>query len=290
MICNVGWLAPKTCWDQTIVRRLTTNTLYPTGLSFRHHDGFPVHADGAIISIPGTYWHQQTDQLSESLSRYSWCLAFRVSDEENLLDPNKVQHPNITWWVQTPRPGRTYPEGARLIGVGPTPVFDELPTEPPVKDTNLVLAGQNTHRRRKECFRAVKHVNCPKLVYPTTGFTQGMAPLEYRNWMLAAKIAPCPSGAVSVDSFRLWEALEAGAIPLADTVSPVDGPTTYWQSLFSDIPFPLIEDWSTLPDVVTALLQDWRATANRVGAWWMRYKRQLAHWLVEDLRELGALR
>jgi len=33
----------------------------------------------------------------------------------------------------------------------------------------------------------------------------------------------------------------------------------------------------------------WPASANRDTAWWMGYKRRLAHWLKDDLKALGAL-
>jgi hypothetical protein len=40
-----------------------------------------------------------------------------------------------------------------------------------------------------------------------------MGPLEYTRFMYSAKLVPCPSG-VSADQFRIYESLEAGAIPI----------------------------------------------------------------------------
>jgi hypothetical protein len=130
-----------------------------------------------------------------------------------------------------------------------------------------------------------------KVLLETPGFTEGMKPSVYRSEMLAAKLAPCPSGAVSPDSFRAWEALEAGAIPILDTESPVDGVTEYWRRLFADLPTPApeIHDWQSLPGYIDDLSGDWPANANRVQAWWARYKRELSIWLKSDLQALGAL-
>ena len=102
-----------------------------------------------------------------------------------------------------------------------------------------------------------------------------------------AKIAPCPSGAVSVDSFRVWEALEAGALPVVDTVSPTDGLTDYWQRVLGDPPFPLVDGWATVG--FGQLLRDWPTLIGPVNDWYRGYKRRLAQWLRDDLEALGAI-
>ncbi len=274
----VGHLAPE-CWDQNIVRRLLDGDLYPHSLQVKHHAGYP-NTDGAILVIPGRYW--ATERINEAIHRYRWVLAFRVSDEEDLFDINQIEHPNMRWWVQTPRPDRDY-GAARLFGVGYPPHFNHL--EPRERNLNVFLSAQDTHQRRHDCFNSLEGIH--GRVHRTPGFTQGMDPAEYRDCMLAAKIVPAPSGAVSVDSFRFWEALEAGAVPVADTVSPVDGLTDYWRRVFGEVPFPTVQDWSQVS--WAALLDEWPANAAKVADWYAGYKRTLAGWLVEDLTALGAL-
>src|SRR5438128_265611 len=122
----------------------------------------------------------------------------------------------------------------------------------------------------------------------TAGFTQGMAPAEYAAHMTSAKIAPCPSGAVSPDSFRLYEALEAHAVPIADDVSPSYDSRGYWQMLYPGAPFPIISDYTDLPGWIDDQLAVWPTNANRIAAWWMAEKRRMAHALTDDLTALGA--
>lgn len=277
----VGHLAPE-CWDQNIVRRLLDGDLYyPHGLAVKHHAGYP-NTEGAALIIPGRYWHKQTDRINEAIRRYRWVLAFRVSDEEDLFDINQIEHPNLRWWVQTPRPDRDY-GAARLFGVGYPPHFNNLELRERLID--CFLSAQDTHPRRHDCFNSLEGIH--GRIHRTPGFTQGMDPAEYRDCMSAAKIAPAPSGAVSIDSFRVWEALEAGALPVADSVSPTDGLTDYWQRLFGEVPFPTVQDWSQVS--WAALLNEWPANAAKVATWYAGYKRTLAGWLVEDLTALGAL-
>jgi hypothetical protein len=55
---------------------------------------------------------------------------------------------------------------------------------------------------------------------PTKGFTQGDPHDLYYRQMADAKVAPAPSGPETPDSFRLFEALESGCVPIADTRVP----------------------------------------------------------------------
>ena len=289
----VGWIAPsEKCWDTNMLRRLLDGDLYPHGLQVKHHAGYP-NCDGPIgLVVPGRFWAQHTDQINEAIQRFVSVLLMVTSDEEAWFDARLIEHPRVKFWIQTPRPGHEYPEGARFFGVGFTPHFNEPPTELPEKTVDVVLSAQDTHERRHRCFEALEpYRSSPTCqIVPTRGFSKGVPPWCYARDMLAAKVAPCPSGAVSVDSFRVWEALEAGAVPIVDTVSPVDGETTYWGRLFSEpVPFPVYSGAAFLPSLIDEVLNDWPAVANRVQAFWMRYKRQLSIWLREDIEALGAL-
>lgn len=281
----VGWLAPSAdCWDSNMLRRLTDGTLYPHGIEFKHCVGYPNTDDGCVLVVPGQYWHQATDRITEAIQRFEWVLLVRTADEEDLFDVGAVVHPRLKWWIQTPR--KKYPD-CRVFGVGFPPHFNDLPAEPPEKLLNVFLSAQNTHDRRRQCFEALQGID--GRVEATAGFTQGMDPAEYVRCMSKAKVAPAPSGAVSCDSFRVYEALEAHTVPIVDTVSPVDGLTDYWTRIFPGyLPFPTYTNPAELKPLITQTLSD-PAIANRVAAFWMRYKRQLAHWLRSDLEQLGAL-
>jgi len=275
---EVGRLAPKQQWDQNMLDLLFANDLYDTGLQFRRREGYPT-ADGAILIIPGRYWHHRTNEISEAISKYRWVLAMRVGDEEDLFEPDRVFHRNIKWWVQSPKPGHDYGD-ARLFGVGFPAHFNCLwPTE---RATAVFLSAQNTHDRRHECFHALKNVTVPKLVNETAGFTQGMDKKRYAEAMCSAKIAPAPSGPVTADNFRLFEALESHTIPIADDKD-------FWLTVFPDAPFPIVDTYDQLAGYINDQLDAWPRNANKITAWWMHQKRQLTVWLKQDLDDLDAL-
>lgn len=279
-------LSPRDQWDQTLLDDLLAGELWPHGIEFERLEAFPAAADGIVLIVPGRYWADPTAEIGQAISKYRWVLAFRTSDEEDLFDIRKVVHPSILWWVQTPRVGVDYGT-ARFLPLGYTPHCDLMPVEPPEKLLDLFLACQDTHSRRHEAFAALQSGE-RRRIEPSPGFTQGMDPAEYVRCMTAAKVAPAPSGAVSPDSFRVWEALEAHAIPIADDVSPTYDSRGYWRMLLGDPPFPILADYQDLPGWVDDMLSDWPRQANRVTAWWIQTKRGLARMLREDLTALGA--
>ena len=77
---HVGRLAPGNQWDQNMLDLLFANQLYPTGLTFKRVEGYPSGVDGCILLIPGRYWVDKANQISEAISRYQWILAMRVGD------------------------------------------------------------------------------------------------------------------------------------------------------------------------------------------------------------------
>lgn len=276
-------LAPGNQWDQNVLDLLFSNQLYPTGLEFKRFDAY-TKTDGIILIVPGRYWHKHTADICEALARYRWVLGIRTGDEEDLFDISQVQHPNIRWWVQTHRADRDYVD-ARLIPLGFPPHFNRL--EDGARNLDVLLSAQNTHERRREAF-SVLQAGVRRRIEPTDGFTQGMVPTEYARRMCSTKVAPCPSGAVSPDTFRVYEALEAHAVPIADDVSPAYDSRGYWTKLYPDAPFPILTDYANLPGWIDDILADWPRTANRVAAWWIGAKRAMARNLRDDLEALGA--
>lgn len=291
---DVGRLAPGNQWDQAMIDDLFSNRLHSTGLRFKRTDGYP-QSDGCCLVIPGRYWAGHQERISEAIARYSWVLAFRMGDEEDQFDISRVTHPNIQWWVQTPRPDRYY-GNARFIGVGYSPHFSQMDPVHIIPKLDVFLSAQETHARRKRCFDALDVYLADKdplasrsVVNATAGFTQGLDRSEYVTLMQSTKIAPCPSGPESQDSFRVYEALQSRCVPIVDGITPGYPATGYWERIFPDCPFPIIDNYANLPGYIEDQLALWPKNANKIAAWWMRQKRRMSEWLIEDLSALGAI-
>jgi hypothetical protein len=135
--------------------------------------------------------------------------------------------------------------------------------------------------------------------------TEGPQPLpinEYSQLLGDAVFALCPIGNESPDCFRLYEALEAGCIPIVedlgganewrDLFSPssffrIRGwrprvcakslinlfHSSYWSKAYDDFPCPTINHWQNLGVLIKQT--DVERTSQHVRAWWEAYKKQL---------------
>lgn len=285
---------PGQKWDAGLLWGLFDGTVWdPVGRrAFIHSDtfggltsGLIYEAGGAVVVLPSGVHRERYDEINEAIASLGWVLLVLTADEGSLFETKHIHHPNMRMWVMTPRPGRVYPAGTRFIGEGyeaatPTTLPDAF--DLPARD--VWFAGQVTHLRRRQMATALTGI--AELV-ETDGFAQGLPRNAYLAALADTKVAPCPSGPVTPDSFRLYEALEAGCLPIADDVCPDYATPGYWDLVAPDHPFPTITDWADAPDVVGTALNDWPRNANQAGAWWQAHKRTMAYWLVEDLDALG---
>lgn len=89
-----------------------------------------------------------------------------------------------------------------------------------------------------------------------------MVPLE-------CQLALCPKGNVVVDSFRLYEAMTAGAIPIVE-----DDGSGYWREVFGpEFPCLMIQNWDSLPGMISAV--DVKNKSREIKRWWNNYLEEL---------------
>lgn len=290
-------------WDQGFLERLFDRRLWnpSCGVTFNHHVGFdavPPDHDGAVVIVPAQHHAMPIDvaRLNVDISRFEWCVVILTGDECSLFPWQALCHPNMRLWIMTPRPYLHEESDARFIGEGwhvDTPdVLRAHEAEAMAKEITWFFAGQITHRQRRECARALRalHPVIRGALFETPGFLQGLDQHDYLAAMASAKIAPCPSGPCTPDSFRLYEALEAGVLPLADATTP-EGWPGYWPQLVgSEHPFPLVDDWADVGPIMHRALADWPRNVNRASAWWQQRKRDMAWWLENDIAAVSGKR
>lgn len=298
-VIPVYWLAPGDQWDQTMLRDLLDGKLWrPAGYpTFEHHvaadvEGLDLDGSGGVLVIPGRYYDDATDVrwLQEALDAWDWALVFITSDEERVFPFERLHGDRRVVWVQTPQEADTGAQ--RVFGHGYTPGTREQAQRD--KTLPWFFAGQITHERRQELAEALETLpEHEALFHPSPGFTQGFDHPTYLNMMAMAKITPCPSGPETVDSFRFWESLELGCVPLADDVTPKESTPNYWDDLgeIVGVPMPIshVAYWADAGDqLIQPELDDWPNNVNRIGAWYMAYKRALAEAVQWDLALVAA--
>lgn len=242
-------------WDQTLLDDLLKD--------------LPEH-DRQVIVIPGARQADLVDDISMEIAQYPKVLVVVTSDEENNFPIEKLYHPDMITYVmyasfpKHQRVNRLLPIGYPKIGK-PAQEHKKLP---------WFFAGQINHPEREGLANVLRSLSGGKLL-ETQGFSQGYPREEYLRWMNYASVVPCPGGPFSPDSFRLYETLELGGIPIPNHPE-------FWQLLFGEVPFPTLKTWESLPDLINNL-KDRPEVNNRCSAWWQRTKRQLRYNLEDDL-------
>jgi len=147
------------------------------------------------------------------------------------------------------------------FGLGYIKGFTSITSNKPFKDRKYVwgMAGQyredppgipKTNTSRSDALKIFSSLK-PNFFHSTEGFSHPnrYTPQEYRAFMNDCQFALCPYGHTNNDTFRIYESLEAGCIPIVLKNSPLGMSVfpSYWHAIFNlqqkDNVFPwLLED------------------------------------------------
>lgn len=97
---------------------------------------------------------------------------------------------------------------------------------------------------------------------------------EYYDVLCNSTFAPCPMGNVNIESFRLYESLECGAIPLVEKRPFLD----YYRGLFGEHPIPTVRRWSEAACFIERAIREpsrLEALQRECLDWWRTFKTDL---------------
>lgn len=250
------------------------------------HVGLENKTDFAVVVLHGGHLRHQVEEINQSIANLQAVICIGMGDEEADFKYDQLRHRNMKLWQQSPIPRIS--KADRFIPVGYPCDAMELIPQHPIKDKDWVFAGQVTNRTREDCVSALQNVPNGRLE-PTKQFYSGLEHKEYFELLASARIAPCPSGPVCPDTFRLYEALQCNCVPLVEekpgwkTNEYVD----FWNTLFGEHPFVLIQHWNEAPDKIRMILDQYPEYQSRCTQWWENYKTKYFSWLGQDLKSLG---
>ena len=207
--------------------------------------------DKAFVVIPGPQTAGNEELLSNELNKLSRVVLFINGDENARFDVSKIRHSNIEIWIQYPH--EKHDQYNKMpIGV-PQHLKDNVP-EYKEKEYDVYFGGQITHSRRKELASVMPRLK-NSLYGPTKGFSLGDKPKDYYAKLSSAKIAPCPSGAAVIDTFRFFEAIELLTLPIADKLDPSMTETGFYKKMFGpDFPVASVDNWNNIEKLLPELL------------------------------------
>ncbi len=271
-------------WDNGLLEEVFSKGNY------EHHTDFEGVEGGAVVIINGRTHVEDTDKINSDIQKLTWCLFIITGDEESTFEWRRVKHPSMKVWVMSPRMNQHDDVSFHLPnGYRPNTMEILKKAGEQERSIDFFFAGQVTHERRRQCMKAAQSIQgYIGQLYGTDGFGKGLDYETYLLKMARSKIVLCPSGPETPDSFRLYEALEAGCLPIVDAFSSNHQSPGYWKYLFGDdIPFPIVSYWDKLPELLPELLKGYPANANRCFAWWQQKKRSLRFKLEDDIKELN---
>ena len=133
------------------------------------------------------------------------------------------------------------------------------------------FAGQVTKTTRKLMKKKLLEVR-PFSLFEIATFNDpnSLTTEEYRAQMLSSVFMPCPRGFWNVDTFRLYEGLECGCIPIVEA-----GPNDYYANYMPDHPFLVVNTWDEAPSLMKELIKNPENLEERrkqCQEWWKNYK------------------
>jgi len=238
--------------------------------------------DRAFVVVPGPQNLGHEEDINKELQKIKRLVLFITGDEEGKFDIAKINHPNADIWIRHPH--KKHKKYYKLPLGTPQHLKNFVPQYTD-KKYDLYFGGQITHSRRKQLSDAMQTLS-NAVFKPTEGFAQGDHPKDYYANLTSARIAPSPSGAVVIESFRFYEALEMLSLPIIDVVDPQGNVINYYDFIFEGkIPIKSIKNWHSLTNVVPELLNNYPQNMHDAVCWWIKYKRDLG---IKIMRQINA--
>lgn len=233
-------------------------------------------SDRVVCVIPGAGNKDKYEEINQYISRYNKVLVVITSDEESQFDTDNLVHEDMIIYCQYHNDEKSHNVDFWLP-IGYTPHTRETLKKTGLQDKTLdwFFSGQITHETRVELFEQLDGFE-GGIVLGTAGFTQGLPPEIYGINMAKAKIVPSPSGAVKPEAFRTYEALEAGALPLAQGAD-------YHKEILDDSAIPYYESWDKVRKNIKKYAKDYPKVNNFAQSWWLQQKRRVRQRFIDDL-------
>ena len=119
----------------------------------------------------------------------------------------------------------------------------------------------------------------PSFSYKTKKFNEKIMDVSKMNEILTStEFIPCPNGFVHPETYRLYEALECGCIPI------VENAYKYYDRLFPNNPFLKIDKWIEAKLVIGEWKDDQiKKKQEECQIWWSQHKNQLQEFVVNKI-------
>jgi hypothetical protein len=268
-------------WDYGLLKEIFEKNNVSQIIVKQKFDLIP-KTERAFVVITGQENAGKEKIISKQLNNIDRVVLFITGDERAFFDVNKIDHPNISIWVQYPH--KKHEKYNKFFLGAPQHLKDNLPNYP-VKKYDIYFGGQITHQRRKQLAEVMPTLESA-LYKPTAGFAQGEKPKEYYISMSSAKVVPCPAGAAVIDTFRFYETIEMLSLPVGDLIDSNGETIDYFSYVYNGtIPLEKTDNWNNLKNILPKLINNYPNNMHQMVCWWIKYKRDFSINIMKDLYE-----
>ena len=119
----------------------------------------------------------------------------------------------------------------------------------------------------------------PSFSHKTKKFNEKIIDVSKMSEILTStEFIPCPNGFVHPETYRLYEALECGCIPI------VENAYKYYDRLFPNNPFIKVDRWIEAKPVIREWKKDQiEQKREECRIWWSQYKNQLQEFTINKI-------
>lgn len=224
----------------------------------------------------------ELEKVRNYLAQFKKGTVILASDEDSEWDWKYVIPSHLKAWTQYYFRNKEEIKERLLLGF-PTRLKDIAVNKNQERKYLVSFVGQVQNPHRQSCVNALKEIP-NHFIKLADGFggVNGLEYQDYINIFCQSKVVLCPSGSMCTDSFRTYEALECGALPIVEPRSPRDEKHfNYWKEVSAGI-LPCVHDWND----IAYILNDEKFIEQKTKEcieWWNNYKVELKQKLLTTL-------
>jgi hypothetical protein len=140
---------------------------------------------------------------------------------------------------------------------------------------------------RPDMARALASIT-PNFFHVTDTATKNFLPRpEYKKVLFDTVFTPCPMGNVNLESFRVYEALECGSIPIVEKRLTLN----YFNRLLGPHPLPAVRTWRSARALIERSIHNAEALdrlQQQCTQWWREYKSKLRSAVLDFIQSCSA--
>lgn len=287
MIPVIWWDGARGNWDCGLLLRVFEK--YPSVFE-QYNDKVYPDVKRAIVIVVG---RPKIGPLKSYLSKLKSGVVIMTGDEECSFNCDEAVPKHLEMWTQCYAPHRSHIKERLLLGTPNRPGYKYNTWMPKKYLWSFVGQKQNPHRDK--CVEVLSKLR-DGFLHVVDGFGGQGNGIEYQQYLdicCQSRFVICPSGSMTADTFRVYEAMECGAIPIADRRSPRDEPGfNYWIECYPHNTVFAISEWTEeiyefmqcyplhpLEEIdipVVAAKMDYKN-----NFWWEKYKQGVENKLLE---------